>query len=318
MPYADPVPGVIPHGTTTLLVGSPHAGKTIELVDLACRLRDGRSFCGHPTNPQRVGIITTDHRWQTDHGVWFARAGWPEIPHVSLRDRDVQIDWDLFKSQPATRRTVLRLALARLSLPPGATLLVDVGQIFITHQINDYAAVYAGLAAFSSITCDQFHLTTIATAHMGKQRDAGPQYRRVRERIAGSVGLIGFTDQIFSLQSPDDTGDPWHTLTLNSRLSQEQSFQLMHSENGLFVPYAGDEDRALRPSGGSARLRELVSLLPVTGLRAPEWLSRALTQPFAASGYSRATFWRDVSQLRKLAMIRHDVESGRYFTVSLF
>lgn len=300
--FPDPIPGVIPFGTTSLFVGSPHAGKTIELTDLAIRLRDGRSFCGHPTTRQAVGIITTDHRWEHDQGYWFTLAGWPDIPHVSLRDKDIgQIAWHLFKSDIIERSRILRLALKKLALPPGGTLIIDVGQPFITNKINDYGEVSAGLNTMSDITFGEFQLTTFASGHMGKQKE-GQQYKTIHERIAGSVGMVGFTDQMLSMEAPTDD-EPYNTLGISSRRIKPETHCFVHDpKTGLFVPYLG-----LKGEGETAdndRPTQILQLIPEDGsIEGSELCEMARTR----FGISQKTFYRDLRTLQDRKLVVKNV-----------
>jgi hypothetical protein len=297
-PFPDPIPGVIPFGTTSLFVGSPHAGKTIELTDLAVRLRDGRSFCGHSTNKQAVGIITTDHRWEHDQGYWFSLAGWPDIPRVSLRDKDIgQITWHLFKSDIHERTRILRLALVKLALPPGGTVLIDVGQPFITNKINDYGEVSAGLNTMSDVTYGEFSLSTVATGHMGKQKE-GQQYKTVHERIAGSVGMVGFTDQMFSLEAPTED-EPYNVLGISSRRIKPETHCFVHDPTtGLFIPYEG-----LKPEGENAdndRPTQILRLIPEQGSIEGSELCELARARF---GISQKTFYRDLRTLLERRLV---------------
>lgn len=271
--YPDPIPKVLLQGSVNLFMGSPHAGKTIESTALACRLRDGRSFAGLKTNRQHVGLITTDHRWKLDQGYWFTKAGWPDIPHVSLKDRSSspwRVDWFAFKKDERERVKILRLCLRELNLPVGmSTLLVDVGQPFITNRINDYMEVMAGVNTLGEVTYDEFGLTTLLFGHLGKQKEHD-QYKKLQERIAGSVAQIGFSDTAIALQSPEDLSEnglpaDYAQLDFFPRHTDAFAFKLSRDPDGFFVPYT--------PPKVAGPLDAVVSELPTTGLRYADLLA---------------------------------------------
>jgi hypothetical protein len=238
--YPDPLPGIIPFGSLVLLVGPPKCGKTALLASWLQRWRDGQTICGRPTNPPNaIGIITTDHKWAQNQGQWFAKAGYPEIRHVALRD-DRQIKWrEVFRSIHGSDH-LLKSSLDTLALPPGGLVVLDVSGPFISNRLNDYNAVLGGMGSLGQILDDR-QLTCIGTGHMGKQRaDPKDRYLRPHERILGSGAQIGFSDTTMYLLGPADTGKPYHTFGWLPTHEPEGEFWLTQGKDGLFVPYTGN------------------------------------------------------------------------------
>ena len=144
-PFPDPIPGIIPFGSLVLLVGPPKCGKTALLASWMALWRDGLTICVKPTNsPTALGIITTDHKWALNQGIWFARAGFPEIPHVSLRD-DPTLQWRSTLRSVHGAHQLLDRSLRTLDLSPGGLVLIDVAGVFISNRLNDYNDVLAGM-----------------------------------------------------------------------------------------------------------------------------------------------------------------------------
>lgn len=297
--FPDPIPGILQHGTINLFVGSPHAGKTIELTDLAIRIRDGRSFFGHPTQACPVGIITTDHYWAKDQGKWFTRAGWPDIPHVCLLDTFPDLDWLKFLKNPAERKEVLRSCLDRLALPPGGLLLLDIGQAFITDKINDYAATVAGIMALLNATGKR-QLTTMSTTHMSKQKE-GAQYKKLQERIAGSVALVGYSYTIFTMESHEETGEPFKRFSIISRDAPSSTHEIVHDkQTGLFVPYTGLVDDG--KTAETDRPTQIFSLLPQEGLSRESWFNLAIEKGYVTPKQGK-TFMRAITILLERRLV---------------
>lgn len=238
-PFPDPIPGIIPFGSLVLLVGPPKCGKTALLASWMARWRDGLTICGKPTNsPTALGIITTDHKWALNQGIWFARAGFPEIPHVSLRD-DPTLQWRSTLRSVHGAHQLLDRSLRTLDLSPGGLVLIDVAGVFISNRLNDYNDVLAGMGAMSQ-TLDKYQLTGVCVGHMGKQRaDPKERYLRPHERILGSGAQIGFSDTTMYLLGPQDTGQPYHTFGWLPTHAPEGEFHLQQTDQGLFEPYTG-------------------------------------------------------------------------------
>jgi hypothetical protein len=239
VPFPDPIPGIIPFGSLVLLVGPPKCGKTALLASWLARWRDGKTICGQPTHrPADLGIVTTDHKWALNQGVWFSRAGFPDIPHVSLRD-DPTITWRKTLRTLNGATDLLRASLHKLNLRPGGLVAIDVAGVFVSNRLNDYNDVLAGMGTVSQIL-DSLQLTGICVGHMGKQRaDPKERYLRPHERILGSGAQIGFSDTTMYLLGPQDTGEPYHTFGWLPTHAPEGEFKFRQNDQGLFVPYDG-------------------------------------------------------------------------------
>jgi hypothetical protein len=242
--FLDPIPGIVPHGALVQFVGPPKCGKTAVLAAFLQRLRDGRTICGLPTHrPPSLGIITTDHKWRLNQGLWFDKVGFSEVPHVCLRD-DAAIKWPTLKGRGNGAPDLLKQSLETLQalggLEPGGLVAIDVAGVFISTRLNDYNEVLAGIGSMSQVL-DRFHATAFLLGHMGKQKsDPKDRYLRPHERILGSGALIGFTDTTMYMLGPEDTGKPYHTFGWLPTHAPMGEFQFQRNpETGLFEPYTG-------------------------------------------------------------------------------
>lgn len=262
--FPDPIPGIIPFGSLVLFVGPPKCGKTSLLASWMARWRDGRTICQQPTHrPTALGIITTDHKWDLNQGQWFTRAGFPDIPHVALRD-DPRLPWATLRGQGHGAAKLLTESLLKLALPPGGLVAIDVAGVFISSRLNDYNDVLAGMGLLGQ-ALDRHQLTGLCLGHMGKQRaDPKDRYLRPHERILGSGAQIGFSDTTMYLLGPQDTGQPYHTFGWLPTHAPEGEFHLhQNSHTGLFEPYTGTlEDTPLSPE-----LWSVVDALPLPPVR---------------------------------------------------
>lgn len=117
-PFPDPIPGIIPFGTVTLVGGASGVGKTTMLAEWCARWRDGRPICGHPTNPPTAFCyISADRPW-LEYQPMFTAAGFPDIPHYALAQDPTISLADLRK--PFGGGEMFAKVLDRLKLPAGA------------------------------------------------------------------------------------------------------------------------------------------------------------------------------------------------------
>lgn len=242
--FPDPLPGVIPFGSLSIFMGPPKRGKTAVLAEWCARWRDGRPICGLPTNsPTGLGIFTTDHKWHLNQQGWFAKAGFPEIRHYSLRD-ELTIQWRQLRI-PHKADEILNRALDTLNLPPGSLILIDVIGPFITSKLNDYAEVVGGLGTISQIM-DRRQLTCLAVSHMAKQKgDVKDRYKDPFERILGSGAQIGFSDTMFYLLGPQDLDQPYYEVGWQPTHSPSGTFRFKRDAFGLFVPHDEQDAKPL-------------------------------------------------------------------------
>jgi hypothetical protein len=258
--FQDPIPGLIPHGSLSFLVGPPKCGKTAVLTAIKTRLRDGKSLWGYPTHcPSDLGIITTDHKWRLNQGVWFDRAGFPDLPHVSLRD-DRSIQWRFALSNRNWAQDQLGKSLHALKLAKGGFVSIDVAGVFIAKRLNDYNECLVGINIISQLL-DEFQFTGLLLGHMSKQKaNPNDRYLRPHDRILGSGAQVGFSDTIMYLLGPQDTGKPYHTFGWLPTHAAEGEFHCQQNpDTGLFEPYTGKlaPDPVLRPD-----LAKVIDTLP--------------------------------------------------------
>lgn len=233
--YPDPIPDVIPFGSLCIFMGPPKRGKTALLADWFARWRDGRSICGLPTHaPTALGILTTDHKWHLNQAGWFAKAGFPDVAHYSLRDQP-HMAWRQLRI-PARADDILNRGLDALKLPPGGLVAIDVMGPFLTSRLNDYAEVVGGLGTISQML-DVRQLTGIGLSHMGKQKgDSKDQYKDPFERILGSGAQIGFSDTMFYLLGPKDLDQPHYEVGWQPTHAPSGTFRFKRDVYGMFIP----------------------------------------------------------------------------------
>lgn len=259
--YPDPIPHLVPFGGLCLLAGPPKCGKTALLAEWFVRWRDGRPICGLPTGrPTGLGFLTTDHKWHLNQGPWFTAVGWPEIPHVSLRDNPT-LPWRQLKI-PTKADEILKRALDQLNLPPGGMVCIDVLGPFITSRLNDYAEVVGGLGTIAQIM-DERQLTCLAVAHMGKTKgDPKDQYRNPFERILGSGAQIGFSDTMFYLLGPDDLNESYYEVGWKPTHAPAGTFRFTRDAFGLFVPHGVADPLGVSTRDHPDSLAPVVAVLP--------------------------------------------------------
>ncbi len=239
-PFLDPIPGIMPFGTLTMLSGAPGAGKTAMIAEFYVRLRDGRSIWGYPTNkPTGFAYIASDRQWAS-HQQWFNLVGMPDIPHYSLAD-DPHIDIkEDFEESKALELFHNALKQCNDGVPPipGSIVTVDpVTPLFIAGSPNSSRAVAKTLLTMSR-EARSFQITLNLVGHFGKQpADRNARYQRPQDRIAGSGAFSGFSDTQMYLCEPDPPDHPFHMFGWNPRHRPPEEFMCRRNESGLFVPY---------------------------------------------------------------------------------
>lgn len=303
--YPDPIPLVIPFGSINLFAGAPKRGKTTLIAQWAKRWMEGKTICGLPTNiPSDFAIITNDHKWAINQGIWFEKAGYPDVKHYALRD-DKRTNWHLLRT-PQGRGQLLKHCLDQVKIEPGGLLVLDVVGPFLTNKINDYNEVLAGLGVMSQIL-DEYQVTTLAPAHMGKQKnDTQQQYKEPHERILGSGAQIGFCDTTFYLLGPKDLDAEYYQVGWLPTHAAAGQFNLTRDPaTGLFLPHTlqdhSEHVAQDRPS-------QLLRLIPTEGISRGD-LEEIATEHLRVS---RATIGRDLDILKQHRLIVWD---GRGFIV---
>lgn len=236
--FPDPIPGIIPFGTLTIVAGAPGVGKTAMLAEWIRRWQAGRTICEKPTNKPLGGFyfLAADRQWQS-HQIWFDAVGYPNIPHYSVADDPT---YSLERLKAANMAfTCFEDCLKKLAPPPGAHLIVDpVSPLFIQGDPNRARDVATSLLRFSR-ACQQYKINITCTAHFGKQKaDQKEQYARPQDRIAGSGAFSGFSDTQVYLIDPLPPKQPYHILGWVPRHAAPEEFHFKREEtNGLFIPY---------------------------------------------------------------------------------
>jgi len=230
--FPDPIPGVIPFGSLTVVAGASGAGKTILMAECMQRMRDGRTFCGHPTNPSvEYYVIAADRDWST-YAQAYGAAGFPTIKRYVLAE-DPDFDprsWG--RKQSAF--TLFEDCLKRLDPQPGSIVFVDpTAPLFIQGNQNDARDVALSLHWFRRLA-RQYQITLVLFANVGKQK-AEDVYRRAQDRIAGSGAFVAYSDTQISVDQDVD-GVVTVQLTPRNGAPEEHQFKF-NIETKLFAPY---------------------------------------------------------------------------------
>jgi hypothetical protein len=234
--FPDPIPGIIPFGTLTVVAGAPGVGKTAMLAEWIVRWRDGKTICGKQTHkPTAFYYIAADRQWQS-HQIWFDAAGYPDIPHYSLADDDL---FDLNRLRfPQYAWSCFEDCFKSLSPIPGSHVFVDpASPLFISGDPNRARDVAVSMLRFSRL-CRTHALNITCAAHFGKQKnDSKEQYTRPQDRIAGSGAFSGFSDTQIYMVDPCLPHQPYHVLGWVPRHSAPEEFNYVRGDKGLFIPY---------------------------------------------------------------------------------
>lgn len=238
-PFPDPIPGIMPFGTLTMLSGAPGAGKTAMVAEFYVRWRDGRPIWGQETTkPTGFAYIASDRQWAS-HQQWFNLVGMPDIPHYSLADDEHFDIKDIEESKAlAMFHDALKQCRDGEAPIPGSIVTVDpVTPLFIAGSPNSSRSVAKTLLTMSR-EARSFQVTLILIGHFGKQpADRNARYQRPQDRIAGSGAFSGFSDTQMYLCEPDLPDHPWHSFGWNPRHQPPQEFSCVRNDSGLFVPY---------------------------------------------------------------------------------
>jgi len=289
--YPDPIPGVIPFGTVTLVAGAPGVGKTAMLSEWIVRWRDGRQIWGHPTNqPTGFYYLAADRQWQS-HQTWFNTVGFPDIPRYSLADDpSLNLDW---VRQPSNAIKLFERCLDHLKPLPGGHVFVDpIAPLFIVGDQNRPRDVAITLFHFSRFA-KRYQINITAAAHFSKQKmDAQTQYRRPMDRISGTGAFVGYSDTQVWLIDPEPPEQPYHIFGWRPRHSKEENFKVTRTDTCLFIPYTED--------GEETRL--LLELIPYDRSISTGELADLV---FEAMGMNKRTLYRRLIDLREAGLVEH-------------
>lgn len=252
VPFPDPIPHIMPHGSISTLSGASGVGKTCWLAGLIKAFQTGQPINGHPTHmPSAIGFISVDRPYR-DHKVWFDRAQCAPFSYYSMRE-DEDLNWEQlreYKRVPA----MFAAALDKLNLPPGALVIVDPLPLLIAGKIIDYKDAAIGMALIDKALRAR-QLTLLGVFHVGKEKgNKNDRYLRPQDRILGSGGQVGYSETAMYLMSPVETGQAFYTIGWVPHQIPEESFKLQRDAQGLFQPFDDltayqaqqeDTDRAL-------------------------------------------------------------------------
>lgn len=241
VPDTDLIPDVIPYllpgGGISLLAGAPNLGKTALLASLFRDLRDGRPIFGHqPRAVPGIGLICADRGWRTGAGVWFERAGFPEITRYVMRD-----DGFSYKRlrNKFDRPDVLFSLIDSLKLPPLSVVSVDPISLFLGGNLLDYDLCASAAGQIGSYLREKRY-TMLSTAHTAKLKaDKRERYMRMTDQMFGSTAISGFSDSQLYLAGPQELGKSYYMLVWHPHAAKEEQHLLDRDEHGLFTPWLG-------------------------------------------------------------------------------
>lgn len=229
--FPDPIPGIIPFGSLTVIAGASGAGKTILLADWLQRMRTGRTICGHMTNPATAYyVLAADRDWST-YARAFGAAGFPDVNRYVLAEDEGFDPRNWGKKQSAL--ALFEKCLECLEPIPGSWVSADpVAPLFIQGNQNDARDVALSLHWFRKMA-KKYQITLALFANVGKQKSE-ETYRRAQDRIAGSGAFVAYSDTQISVDQ-DEAGVM--TMRWTPRLGPMEEHQFMFSkETHLFVP----------------------------------------------------------------------------------
>jgi len=291
----DPLPGILPAGGISLIAGAPNVGKTALLAGFLRDIRDGRPIFGHQPAPVAgIGYINADRGWLRGSGVWFERAGYPEIRQYSMAD-DIAFNPKRLRKKHE-RTDILASFIDLLQLPPRSLVSVDPIALFLGGNLINYddcAVACHEIRAY--LRARQY--TLLGTAHSAKLKtDKKDRYMRMQDQILGSTAIFGFTDTQMYLASPQETAKPYFLFLWHPHTSPVETFQLeQDKDTGLFQLYTGAD---------SANQNRVLALFPEDGAPITFGLLVELAEAYPLS---RATVKRildaliDVERIEKVS-----------------
>ncbi len=300
--FPDPIPGIIPFGHVTLFAGEARVGKSPMLISWIPRWQTGRTIMGHPTNaPTGFYYLVGDRSWNA-YEKWFERVGIPSVPHYAIDD-DPTFNLNLLSNEKAAHQVLIE-SLAKLDMPPGATLIIEpYAPGFMNGDQNRSRDVAAGMHRLRRL-CKERQINVIAMVHFHKQpSDESKQYRRFIDRISGSGAFAGYSDTQMYLIGADPPLQPYHIFGWNPPHAPEEQFNYVRGTDGLFSPYSGKvkasaEDREQQRE--RQEVEQLYGLLPDTGtIKTSELVDRALD----AFTFSQASVYRYLTILEELGRV---------------
>ena len=300
--FPDPIPGIIPFGSTTLFGGASGSGKTTFVAEWVKRWRDGRTICGYRTNrPTEFYYLTTDRPWAEDHQKRFARVGITDIRHFALADDD-SIPLEELRNAGMSE-SHLAYCLEQLDPKPGGHVIIDpVAPFFVIGNQNHARDVATTLHCFTRLTrAYQVHFTLLI--HFNKQ--AADKFNRTVDRISGSQAFAAFSGTTIYALEPDDPKAPNAVTILGwkPRRAPPEEFKFVRdAQTGLFIPYVGLEDVGT-VTDRSSRVLELI---PAEGIRTGDLVALASEK----LNVSDRSIFRDLKTLAARCQTEKDTASN--------
>ena len=235
----------LPGGGLHFLSGASGVGKTAFIASMSAAIHQQREWCGQQPAPLPQAVVTLDRAWG-ENGQWFARAGYPDIPHYSLIDDKGYAKKNLAPKGHAHRMTVLNHCLESLyerypsAAEPGTLLYLDPISYFIGNLLDYNDCMIGSLMlreVFEARGC-----TAIGLMHAGKQStDPKVRYLRLQDRVIGSMAIHGFSDTQMYLASPQETGSSFYTFLWHPHMTPAEEILLSRDDLGLFIPAVANQ-----------------------------------------------------------------------------
>lgn len=287
-PYKDPLPGVLPLGGISLLAGAPNVGKTALLAGILRCFRDNAMVFGRQPNPiASIGYINADRGWEKGSGVWFERAGFPEILQYSMSDDPTFNPKRLRKKHERT--DILAAFIDKLNLPPYSLLVIDPIALFLGGNLLSYDDCAVACHEIRIMLRDR-KLTLLATAHSAKiKSDKKERYMRLQDQVLGSTAISGFTDTMMYLASPQETGKPYFSFLWHPHAAPAEIFQLRQGDQGLFEPFKGGKPEGQTYDASDGSIDRVFALIPEDGriVEMAEILDNAQVYPLSKATVKR-------------------------------
>lgn len=308
--FPDPIPGIIPFGSLNLMSGASGSGKSTFYMEWIARLASGRSICGYPTHPATgYYILTADRPWAPTYAALAAAAGTTDlVKHYSLVE-DNRVDPDAWNMQGTFK--ILTACLNKLNPIPGSLVFIDpVAPLFIKGDQNRSRDVATSLHRYRREIADR-QITMIALTNIGKQRqDDASQHKRPQDRISGSGSFTAYSDTQIYVVDAEDPSDPESPTLMGwtPRLAPAAEYPFVRDpKTHLFVPArSGDMGQSLQ----TACMERMTYILQaLTNDEAGAVLANLAKSVMRHFKISKATFYRDVTQLAKDELVTID-ETG--------
>lgn len=232
-PLLDPLPGLLPARSLSLLVGASGVGKTALLASIVSALQSQSPLFGVLPSPlPGLAYIGLD-RGAEESLLWFEKAGVQGLKSYFPFDLDTTSTDSL--ATPKGQQLLLDHILDVVDLPLGGVILLDPVMLFLGTNLLDYQRTAAACIKVRRALRKR-GLTGLGIAHAGKQKGGEKErYARLQDRISGSGALSAFTSTQMYLAHPSETTTKTYQLEITSHVCRPVSVSLKRSETtGLF------------------------------------------------------------------------------------